>query len=157
MSPTLQICVVGIFVSKATEVTFVSCSLFKDKTFVDHYVVALTFHVSHSLVSVHYIKSLAVLAPKLCTSHSSRSNQSLIYLMLDDGGCLNATLPTDLFLSTSNHLALGMIFGFYDNCTLGIAVMSGSLPRYWVARISKCPLLDGFFRCSTLRPFNHTS
>jgi hypothetical protein len=31
----------------------------------------------------------------------------LLLLMLDDGGCLNSLLPTDLFLSTSTHLALG--------------------------------------------------
>jgi len=30
--------------------------------------------------------------------------------VLDDEGCLNAFLPTDLFLSTATHLALGMRF-----------------------------------------------
>ena len=80
------------------------------KTFVVHFAVALTFCVGHSLVSIHYIMSSAFLVVKFSTNF--RSNQSLTYLVLDDEGCLNAFLPTDLFLSTATHLALGMRFIF---------------------------------------------
>jgi hypothetical protein len=41
--------------------------------------------------------------------HSSHSKSMTFYypLMLDDRGCPNSFLPTDLFLSTSAHLTLG--------------------------------------------------
>ena len=71
--------------------------------------------------------------------------------MLDDGGFLNAFLPMDLFLSTAKPLALGMIFIVYDS-SLGIAVISGNFPRYWVGGIPYCLLLDGFFKCLTASP-----
>ena len=51
--------------------------------------------------------------------------------MLDDEGCLNAFLPTDLFLSTATPLALERDLEFYDS-TLGIVVLNGNFPRYWV-------------------------
>jgi hypothetical protein len=65
----------------------------------------------------------------ICSSESFQIFGLLLPLMLDDGGCLNAFLPMDLFLSTSTHLALGqgsrVIFG-----TLGLAVISGRFPHY---------------------------
>jgi len=50
---------------------------------------------------------------------------------LDDGGCLKASLPMDFFPLTSTHFALGMKFRVSVS-TLGIAVISGSFPRYWI-------------------------
>ena len=92
ISSTLQVCVIGTFVSKLGLIHFfcpAHCS--RIKTFVNHSTVSLNFCVSHSLVSVHYIMYLT-------------------YLVLDDGGCFNAFFPMDLFLSTKTHLALGMRF-----------------------------------------------
>jgi hypothetical protein len=53
----------------------------------------------------------------------------LLLFVLDDGGCLNSLLPTDLFLSNSTHISLGhgsrVIFS-----TLGLTVISGRFPLY---------------------------
>jgi len=49
--------------------------------------------------------------------------------MLDDGGCVNAFLPVDLFLLTSSHLALGQVSRIICG-TLGLVVTNGRFPRY---------------------------
>ena len=67
---------------------------------------------------------------KLCPSQISPR----YFLVLVDGGCLNASLPMDLFLSLSTHLSLGIRFRVYDS-TLGIAVINANFPRYWVVGI----------------------
>ena len=43
-----------------------------------------------------------------------------------------------------------------DDSTLGIVVISGNFPRYWVVGIPYCLQLDGFFKCLTSIPFIHT-
>jgi hypothetical protein len=53
----------------------------------------------------------------------------LLLLVLVDGGCLNALLPVDLFLSTSTHLSLGQGSRVIIS-TLGLAVISGRFPHY---------------------------
>ena len=75
--------------------------------------------------------------------------------MLDDEGCLNAFLPMDLFLLTATPLSMGMRFRVYDS-TLGIAVINGNFPCYWVVGIPYCLILNGFFKCSTSIPCIHT-
>jgi hypothetical protein len=53
----------------------------------------------------------------------------LLLLMLVDGGCLNAPLLIDLFLSNSTHLSLRQGSRVLIS-TLGLAVIGGRFPRY---------------------------
>jgi hypothetical protein len=80
--------------------------------------------------SIWYIpKSYLGLVLSIFSYESFQIFGLLLFLVLDDGGCLNAFLPADPFILTSAHLALGhgsrVIFS-----TLGLVVISGRFPHY---------------------------
>ena len=104
-----------------TRATNVSWSLSEYKTWFIHFVVYLISYTGHSLVSVHFIMISTICFEKLCPN--SKTNQSFIFLVLDDGGCLDSSLPIGIFPSTSTHLSIGMKFIFF-NSTLGIAIIN---------------------------------
>ena len=89
------------------------------------------------------------------------------YLMLDDGGCLNALLPTDFIPSTSDHLFWDWSLESYLSA-LRLAVISGRFSRHrhfweyinvpWSMDSLKCLTSTHLFtlvslRSSTLIPF----
>ena len=93
-----------------------------------------------------------------CTLWSSPSTLYIFaeYLMLDDGGCLNALLPADFIPSTSYQL-------FWDRnlesflSALRLAVISGRFSRHQQSLgIHQCPLIDGSSQVFDLNTFIHT-
>ena len=93
-----------------------------------------------------------------CTLWSSPSTLSSFveYLMLDDGGCLNALLPVDFIPLTLDHLFWDWNL---DSClsALRLAVISGRFSRHrQFLGLHQCPLIDGFSQVFDLNTFIHT-
>ena len=81
-----------------------------------------------------------------CTLWSSPSTlySFVEYLVLDDGGCLNALLPMDFIPSNSDHLFWDWsIESFLVPWDLQSSV-AGSLAINNFLGIHQCPLIDGF-------------
>ena len=78
------------------------------------------------------------------------------YLMLDDGGCLNALLPLDFIPSTSDHLLWDWnLESFWVPWDLQSSV-AGSLAIDIFLGIHQCPLIDGSSQVFNLNTFIHT-
>ena len=94
------------------------CSCLKEvETWVGHSSVILTLHVGHSRTGT----GLSTLWSSPSTLYSF-----VEYLMLDDGGCLNALLPSDFIPSTPDHLESRVIFECLETCSHQWQVLSPS-------------------------------
>ena len=93
-----------------------------------------------------------------CTLWSSPSTLYSFdeYVMLDDGGCLNALLPVDFIPSTSDHLFWDWsLESFWVPWDLQSSV-AGSLAIDSFLGIHQCPLIDGSSQVFDLNTFIHT-
>jgi len=78
------------------------------------------------------------------------------YLMLDDGGFLNALLPVDFIPSNSDHLFRDWNLDSFLSA-LRLVVISGRFSRHrQFLGIHQCPLIDGSYQVFDLNTFIHT-